>query len=136
MSLSRREQADDGSCAAYAIHALLTSNHIRIDLWKVRRYLNIDPKLGTSHEQIVGYLLSSGIPYFCFKGKDARSLPTPCLVNYQWEGEGHYGVVTRVDPYFVSIISNGNLTKVSLDEFHRRWYSERYGQRWALRLLI
>lgn len=95
---------------------------------------------GTSHEGIENYLNSEGI---AFKSGifSLHEIELPLLVNYQFEGEGHYGVITNIylngKNGFVDIleVSAGNFIQMQWKDFVSVWYSTRYGPHWGLHLL-
>lgn len=53
---------------------------------------------------------------------------TPCIVNYQYGGDGHYGVVVCVQNWNVLLYNPaiGELEIIDLGSFINSWYSERY----------
>jgi len=96
------------------------------------------PETGTSHDQIIGYLRSIGQAFAVYERVPIHIVGAPCLVNYQWSGDGHYGVVIEVDEVKsrIRIINpgNGKIDRYSISEFNKRWFSRRYGARWAVKI--
>ena len=56
----------------------------------------------------------------------------PVIVNYQYQGEGHYSVVCGYDKENVYIMNvyRAKIDKVKKERFLKSWYSKYYGFRW------
>lgn len=137
MRLSLVKQDDLFSCGVFALHTLLFAHGYNYSPDDLRTDLKPTPDAGTSHDQITEFLSGKKIPFWVFSAGDPRALPVPCLVNYQWDGDGHYGVIVDVnnDTILIANPGNGELDKMPLGEFWTSWYSTRYGEHWALRIL-
>jgi ABC-type bacteriocin/lantibiotic exporter with double-glycine peptidase domain len=138
------KQDNDYSCGVWALRYLI--NHVVFPqipyeelearfgyYWPTEEKLRTTPEDGTSHESITNWLASVGVKFTVHEGEPVTSLTPFFLINYQWYKEGHYGVVVNVgDVVQVWNPGNGKIDKYPLEEFNRRWFSKRYGAKWAL----
>jgi ABC-type bacteriocin/lantibiotic exporter with double-glycine peptidase domain len=136
------QQDKEYNCAVYALEFLLRFNGILYDIKVLEKELGTNEKDGTSHKQIIDWLKNkvTSINYG-YNGfiKDLH-FKLPCLVNYQLcdedDCDGHYGVLLTISDKSVIVYNpyNGELDKMYRDDFVRKWYSERYGKRWFLKI--
>jgi len=71
-----------------------------------------------------------GVPFKVYQGEYPKP---PFLINYQWDRDGHYGVVVNVgDKILIWNPWKDAIDKYHKNEFEKRWYSKRYGPKWAL----
>jgi len=91
---------------------------------------------GTSHEAILRYLEGKRIGHAQYRRVPLEEIPLPCLVNYQYARDGHYGVLRHVGDREVKIMNpfNGRMDTISRQVFEDRWFSKRYGNEWALHI--
>ncbi len=95
---------------------------------------------GTSHEGICNLAQSYNRIVVTHMGP-VEEVPLFSIVNYQSEGDGHYGVVIAkdVDSYrgvespFLAVWdpSDGNVNGFSVAHFNTIFYSRRYGKQWS-----
>jgi ABC-type bacteriocin/lantibiotic exporter with double-glycine peptidase domain len=134
------KQENDYSCGVAALRYLMMQTIpgliVGSELWPTEEKLKTTPEEGTSHESITNYLASVGVKFVEHKGQPITSLMPPFMVNYQWDRDGHYGVVVNVgDKIQIWNPWKATLDKYNVAEFDRRWHSKRYGVRWALSIL-
>jgi ABC-type bacteriocin/lantibiotic exporter with double-glycine peptidase domain len=133
----RFTQPNDWSCGPTALRFLfsLYPNHFFPEPSEVA--LGTTPADGTSHDAIEQLLADHGVPYHTTHRRDLRQLILPCLVNYQWSGDGHYGVVIEKNARTIYVFNpgNGKVDRYAGADFRTRWFSRRYGSGWSLRLL-
>ena len=99
----------------------------------------LSPEIGISHEDLVNYSADIYEPKLSTKynstiedivGKISNR--TLVMVNYQFEGDGHYSVVFGYDKDNVYIldVSDGKEKKIKNEVFEKIWYSKMFGYRW------
>ena len=138
-------QQDDWTCAAAALNHLLERFNIRISQTRLDNLLdqNPDTKIGAdkgvSHDDIVRVLKDHLELWFVSHSDSTLGMllqHLPALVNFQREGDGHYGVAETWsdnglvvwDPW-----TGGNLWYPGW-HWETIWYSRLYGARWWLHI--
>lgn len=130
------KQDKDYNCGVYALCFFLHSNGIKSRLTEIERMLNPTDADGTSHESITKVLKELGIYNNQFLDSSIGQLKEklPALVNYQYDGDGHYGVVKGMswNRFIIYNPCTGEEEFGQTSEFDKSWYSERYGSHWFL----
>lgn len=98
------KQDKDYNCAVFSLHFLLGLNGINYNIVELEKELGTNEENGTSHNQVLDWLLSKGINSLTY----GYNTPTarleqrlPAIVNYQlcdeYGCDGHYSVVLTVN---------------------------------------
>lgn len=89
---------------------------------------------GISHDGLIKIIEGHGLT--CTERADPISAtPLLSILNYQWEGDGHYGVLVKKDQHKVYIYNSafGRIDEYPIADFDALFYSERYPpRRWSL----
>lgn len=131
------EQDKEYNCGVYAVHFLLQCNGIEKDLSSLEKELNTTEENGTSHNDIISFFK----PYLVKYGYNTylKNLKENCptIVNYQYEEDGHYGVVLSVTDKNIVLYNPGigEIDIIDKLEFDKVWYSKRYGAKWFLSII-
>lgn len=137
------EQSKNYNCAVYALHFLLGISNLSSDIEDMEKELGTNEDKGTSHEQILDWLKLNnvtGITYGNNSNVHRLSCVLPAIVNYQyWDKDGcdgHYGVVLTVNENKVILYNPaiGEIESVDKYYFEAKWYSERFGKGWFLKI--
>lgn len=137
------EQDKEYNCAVFALHFLLGISSINYDVKELEKELGTNEDNGTSHEQIINWLDSkriTSITYGSNSNVQRLSSVLPALVNYQLcdnDGcDGHYGVVLTVNENKIILYNpySGEIESVDRNYFEEKWYSERFGSKWFLKI--
>jgi len=137
------EQDKDYNCAVYALHFLLGISNITYDVNQLEKELGTNEEHGTSHEQIINWLLLNDIKSITY-GNNSNiqrlSSVLPAIVNYQYcdkDGcDGHYSIVLTVNENKVILYNPaiGEIESIDKNKFEDNWYSERFGAKWFLKI--
>jgi len=132
------KQTKDYNCGPAAVAYMLQSHeeHPR-SIDEITVSMGSTDKDGTSHEQIKNYLTSRGY-VFASGTPPLTEVRLPMLVNYQNEGDGHYGVILGITLAHVNSRitlfdpSEGRIKTTGWPLFVAHWFSHRYGTKWGL----
>jgi ABC-type bacteriocin/lantibiotic exporter with double-glycine peptidase domain len=91
------------------------------------------PEDGTPHEGILDLLAYGGLRFVGKTFQTVAQVPIPAIVNYQSDGDGHYGVVVSktTENVFIFDPADGVVRTFTFSEFDEVFYSLRYGRMWA-----
>lgn len=134
-----KAQTKEYNCGPTACAYYLKRFHgIDSDIEELERLGNCTDEDGTSHEGMFNILYGAGIKPHSFTAKNIKELiplSSPCIVNYQYDGDGHYGVLIgfRQNHFTIWNPATGHLDYVGKEKFAKIWYSKRYGKRWLIR---
>lgn len=135
---SKTVQASAGDCGATVIEYVLRSLGMaslgRAHLIETGKATDKD---GMSHDGIKAVLREYGLGWAECVGpiEDVEPLS---IVNYMWEGDGHYGVLVKKQGREIYIFNPafGAIDRHMADEFNALFYSPRYFPRhWALEVI-
>lgn len=123
-----KKQDKDYNCGVYALDFLLRINGIKYYIPTLEILLETNEKNGTSHENIFSFLASKDIRFNYSYNNRSANLSYPCLVNYQHDNDGHYGValcktgagLVIYNPYTGGIDTESDFDKI--------FFSKRYGK--------
>ena len=131
------KQHNDWSCGVYALYYLLKLQKNKNIPTFSQLYKEINPseEHGTSHDQITDWLDKNEFKYFLNKGLDDNS-----IINYQYDGDGHYSVLlfekfTSKDSFCLYNPAIGKNEYIPVETIKENWYSKRYGKEWSLKLV-
>lgn len=132
-----RKQSKDYNCGVYALHFLLRLHKLKLGSHKkLEALLGTHREEGTSHDAITAAL--ERVPHAVWYDATLEDLSAnlPALVNYQFQNDGHYGVVVSITASTLILYNpwGGALEVLDKAEFFKYWYSKRYGRRWFLSL--
>lgn len=107
----------------------------RIDLFE--KIGNCTKDKGTSHEGMVKIIHEMGFnSIWNYADGIEELIPAlmPCIVNYQYDGDGHYGVIEgfQNNDLLIWNPATGKRDKINKYDFEKIWYSKRYGSKWFL----
>ena len=130
------KQSNDYNCGTTALAQLLSlSGYQEYTPEAIEDCITPHPETGTSHLQLCEFLRYEGFSYQ-HGTPDIYTLRLPMLVNYSPDGEGHYGVVTRMNfnSEQVRLLdpADGRAVNLPIRKFLSIWYSSRYGKEWGL----
>ena len=129
-------QTEDYNCGVFALEYLLRLKGIKLPLDVIEVGCKTDEENGTSHNNLMQFLRISGIEFTHSYNSTITHLfnHCPCLVNYQYEDDGHYGVVVSHGKVYLNIYNpaTGKIEDLRFDEFESDWHSKRYGNRFLL----
>jgi ABC-type bacteriocin/lantibiotic exporter with double-glycine peptidase domain len=131
------EQDKEYNCAVYALHFLLGLYDIKPSIEEIEKLVNPSIENGASHEDILRALHSFKIMSWSSNGRIIDFIDNlPALVNYQYDGDGHYGVIIgKTSKAFIMYNPyNAEIETIQFKEFEKIWYSERYGANWYMQL--
>jgi len=131
------KQLDSYSCGPSALAFFLFALGRKFTIARIRKELKPTKENGTSHEAIERMLHRRRIDFESKSNAAISDLKPPSLVNYQYLGEGHYGVILSVTQKYISLFEPW-FAKTHLytrKAFERQWHSNRYGRRWAVNAL-
>lgn len=133
------KQTKEYNCGPTACSYYLERFHsIHCDIEELEHIGKCTDEEGTSHAGMFNILFQKGLkPFSVHVGSIKELTPSmiPCIVNYQYDGDGHYGVLIGFE-YNQFLIWNPATGKVDREikrSFSQRWYSKRYGKRWLIR---
>lgn len=127
-----RKQDRDYNCGIFAVMYLLGFGLNPRELEKIA---GTSPRTGTSHRGIVSIFKYVGVDTNQGSGSLKKlAAAVPAIVNYQWDGDGHYGVVVSVGRVDMEIYNpgTGKIETMSKRKFYKAWFSKRYGKKWFL----
>ena len=127
-------QTEDYNCAVFAIMFIFSLKGIPYKNWiEIEEELKPSKKNGTSHKMIMDYFDKKGLKYEISKNLNKSLL----LVNYQFQGEGHYGVIVHRNNDLLWLFNpyNSIIEMMRERDFRELWYSKRYGKEWGLTLI-
>jgi predicted double-glycine peptidase len=127
-------QKKDYDCGVYAVNFLMELHGIyNFGIDFLEQELKTTADNGTTHEDISNWFNNDVLSGY---DSDINKIKVPALVNYQYDGEGHYGVVLCITKKMVTIYNPaiGDIEIVDKGQFILSWYSERYGNKWYLSL--
>ena len=129
-------QTEDYNCGVFALEYLLRLKGINLTPEVIEVGCKTDKENGTSHDNIMEFLEKSYIPFgFSYDCTISYLFNhEPCLVNYQYENDGHYGIVVGHDDKNLKLYNpaTGKMETMNFHTFEENWYSDRYGKRWLL----
>lgn len=128
------EQDKEYNCGVYAMKFFLELIGITCDAEELEKIMEATEADGTSHEGMIKAFNFYDIIPRSFNDAAVYELPNdrPFIINYQWDGDGHYAVVLGKikDKFIIYNPGNGEIEIINLSIDN--WYSERYGKRWAI----
>src|ERR1035437_7185016 len=136
MKLNKYKQSSEFNCGPTALAALLDVQlSIEANPSILEKELNCTEDNGTSHQDITDWLDKKGYDYIASNG-DHILQNLPLLVNYQYDDDGHYGIILHIFENMVYLFNpwTAEIEHILLFEFIDSWYSMRYGKKWGLYL--
>lgn len=130
------KQPNDWSCGVYALRYLLFLKGLPLE--PTEADLATTESDGTSHSAIRDYLFRHAVGHTECMGTPLGEIPKPCLVNYQYYRDGHYGVAVKQTGKRVYVFNpwTARIDAYKIKDFENRWFSTRYGAKWALALTM
>ncbi len=133
-------QTEEWNCGAAALAYLLERLNIRISIQRLDGMLEGSSIDGTSHHAFLTVLRLLGLKFDAQSESsiDALRRHLPAIVNFQCEGDGHYGVAESWIEDGVVVLDHwtGGNRWYSEPEWTRIWRSARYGDRWWLHIFL
>jgi predicted double-glycine peptidase len=128
------KQDKEYNCAVYCVYFVLQLLGIQKGLQTLEMGLGSTETDGTSHEQIVRYFSYFDIHCFESYNTDIEHTTLPAIVNYQYDDDGHYGVILSIFKSNIIMYNPaiGKIEVVDKQWFKDNFYSNRYGKGWAL----
>lgn len=130
------KQTNDYNCGPTALAQLLNlKGYQEYTPEGIEEIIQPSPDMGTSHLSICLFL---DLEKFTYQHgtPGLHNLTLPMLVNYSPKGDGHYGVVTRINftSNRVRVLDpeDGQMHSYTIKNFFNTWYSSRYGKEWAV----
>ena len=123
------EQDKSYNCGPFATSYLLNKKGLTLSPKVLEKIQGSTSKDGTSPEQI-----KSSIKNFAGGGYEKNnasiqelSQNTPAMVDYQYNGDGHYSVVNKVDNKGVHVfnVAKGKTDIIPTDKFQQKWHDTR-----------
>jgi len=131
------KQHNDYCCAAYALWCWASGKGFGyISPYSLIKELPCREDDGTSYLSLTNYLNSYMLnSIYTSDYSELSDMKFPCIVNYQYEGDGHYGVALGFDGSLILLYNpaTGETEKMNKYEFYNSWYSNRYGKRFLLK---
>jgi predicted double-glycine peptidase len=136
--MSSSTQQEDYTCGPAAVRYLLERFNVRISERALAAELRTTARRGTTHKAIRDFLDRRKLRYVEKYNSTWSGLILPALVNFQCEGDGHYGVAESMiegglvvwDPW------TGGNRWYSEGEWLGIWFSSLYGRRWFLHICL
>lgn len=133
-------QTEEWNCGAAALAHLLERFNVRASIDYLDTQLGCTPEEGCSHQDFCRVLQRYKLRFISNDDSSVAELSQhlPAIVNFQCEGDGHYGVTESVgdDGLVVWDPWTGGNRWYSFEEWDRIWYSDRYGSKWWLHILL
>lgn len=129
------KQDKDYNCGVYALHFLLSLSGIKYYAPSLEDAIEPNQETGTSHHQITTFMTIRNIKHHQSYNNKSDELKYPCMVNYQYDSDGHYGVALCKTSAGVVLYNPANGQIEIVPNFDKVFYSERYGKGWSLYLL-
>lgn len=130
------KQDKNYNCGAYALHFLLDFYGIHKTIEEIEYNLGTDNENGTSHVAIEKTINSFGLQYTSFNNGEIQDVKwfLPAIINYQWDGDGHYSIVlgTKDSCFIIYNPGTGEIERLEHDYLKKNWTSKRYGDGWYL----
>ena len=130
------KQTTEYNCGVFAVKYILKLVLNKdYDVVQLEKELCTTEEKGTSHDDIINFIKREKINYIVGIGEQMFS-DLPLLVNYQYDGDGHYGVITDIHENEIKMFNpaTGESEIILYTDFMDRWYSERYGKQWGLHI--
>jgi|GEM_PF-2695251 ABC-type bacteriocin/lantibiotic exporter with double-glycine peptidase domain len=126
------KQNKDYNCGVWALKYILKLVlNKEYDSEILEKELNTTEDNGTSHVYILKFLCKENIDFIEVTGNVDK---LPLLINYQYDGDGHYGVIVNKYEGVLEIFNpaTGKIEEIFNHEFISDWYSLRYGKQWGI----
>lgn len=140
-----KAQDKEYNCGIFALNFLLSLYGKEVDTDELERICETTEDDGTSHVAIVKALRELNMTYVVEEGHTGREINNfPCLVNFQSDDDGHYGVIVCdvlvkgdfFEKYYIIYDpATGELIRMPKKKFHEIWFSSRYGFGWKLEII-
>lgn len=132
-------QTEDWNCGGTVLIRLLDRFNVRLSQENADFLLSSTPDDGTSHDSFKRVLAAKGLRYLSSDGSfDELISHLPAIVNFQYEGDGHYGIAETWSDGRINVWDpwTGGMLSFSQIAFEALWYSDRYGPKWWLHVLV
>jgi ABC-type bacteriocin/lantibiotic exporter with double-glycine peptidase domain len=126
------KQNKDYNCGVWALKYILKLVlNKEYDSEILEKELNTTEDNGTSHVYILKFLCKENIDFIEVTGNVDK---LPLLINYQYDGDGHYGVIVNKYEGVLEIFNpaTGKIEEIFNHVFISDWYSLRYGKQWGI----
>jgi ABC-type bacteriocin/lantibiotic exporter with double-glycine peptidase domain len=128
-------QRNEWECGIAAIRYLMLLLNHDTERW-INQAIGIagtTKKDGTSHAgimQVIAWIGYKPVEQYC----QIQDVPVPSIVNYQWNGDGHYGVLVSKTRRHCFIFNpyDGEIDRWRLWDFNDAFFSKRYGKLWSV----
>jgi hypothetical protein len=135
------EQDRKYNCGATGLEYLLKESIGKdYEIGKIEKGTSTTKEEGCSHEGIKDFLTQEGIEFTEQLGVKQLDGQLPILVDYHYNNDGHYGVITEINNNVISIYNPaiGDIEQIDKDKFIKIWYDDykvkapEYGKEWGL----
>ena len=136
---SLKAQDKEWNCGAYATDFFLSLFGVPSIMTTIDSMCSEEDGIG--HSAIEAVVKEAKLSTCEVLAKDGATIEElkdnlPAIINYQYDGDGHYGVALNIFDEFLELYNpyNGQIEHLILSDFIDNWYSVRYGKQWFLTL--
>lgn len=132
-------QSKDYNCGPTTALYILNRFGFNPSVEELEQIANTTEKEGTSHVGMQAIFRKYGlntVEMIC--SVDHLRHRLPAIVNWTPEDDGHYGVIEAIYKTVLAILdpADGTVHIMPIKEFEQKWFSNRYGDRWALHVYL